>query len=222
MRRRKFLTVTAAATALSTVAGCTQTGDRSAGDPTDTNESADSPGSQPGGTNTTATNETDAPNTETGSVGGDGDGESGSAGDSDQGWGSGGTMNGVEFSFSSQSPECGQGTDHVDISFDEEAGEVVLDGVIRGSDLCKRATLQSVDYDESADELTVVVETTEQERCEDDEVAAGQCIVDIEYEATFSFDGDVPATASVSHGDRYGATAGHGSASAGTPATDTQ
>jgi len=218
MRRRRLLQVTASATAFTALAGCTQDGNRGTDeptdtdDPTDTDEPTDNPGSQPGNSTTT-----DARETETGTVE---DGPGGSSGSSDAAWGSGGEMDGVEYAFSSQSPECGQGEDDVDISFDEEAGEVTLDGVISGSDTCKRATLESVDYDEQNSKLSVVIQTTDREECTDGDMAAGQCIVDIEYEATFTFDDGVPTEASVSHGDKFGASAAHSSSSASAPDDD--
>jgi hypothetical protein len=206
MRRRRLLKVTASATALSAFAGCTQTGERGTEEPTDSQTDTDAPGSQPG------TNDTDSQGTEATDIA---DGSTGSEGaESEVGWSSGGRMNGVDFSFSSRSPECGEGEDDVDISFDDDAGEIVLDGVISGSDLCKRAQLASVEHDEDEDKLTATIETTDREDCEDGDVAAGQCLVDIEYEATFTFEDEVPSEASVSHGNGFGASAAHGSSSA--------
>lgn len=214
MRRRRFLTVTAAG-ALSAVAGCTQTGDRSDPEQTSdepTDESTDGPGSQPSSDGTATETESDDPGTPPDEP----DGTSGEA------WGSGGTMNGVDFSFTSRSPECGQGEDDVDISFDDEAGEVRLDGVISGNDLCKRASLASVEHDESAGTLSATIEAVDQERCEDGDMAAGQCIVDIEYSATFSFDDEIPSEASISHGNGFGAGAAYGSSSASEPTTSSE
>ncbi|MFB6180231.1 MAG: hypothetical protein ABEI77_10975 [Halorientalis sp.] len=215
MRRRRFLTVTASATALSAFAGCTQSGERGTETPNDTTDDpGDSPGGQPGTDSPTADEDTGTTT---------GDGQSSSSGSSSgEAWGSGGTMNGVDFSFTSRSPKCGTGEDDVDISFDTEAGEVSLDGVISGDDLCKRAQLASVDYDEQADELSVSVETVDQDECKDGEMASGQCLVDIPYEATFSFDDGVPSQASVSHDNGFGASAAHGSASASASPTPSQ
>jgi hypothetical protein len=212
MRRRRFLTVTAAG-ALTAVAGCTQTGDRN--DPEQTTDEptdgpTDGPGSQPGSDGTAT--EGDNPGTPA-------DQPDGTTGSGSQAWGSGGTMNGVEFSFASRSPECGQGEDDVDITFDDEAGEVRLDGVISGSDLCKRASLVAVEHDESAGRVSATIEAVDQDRCQDGDVAAGQCIVDIEYEATFTFDDGIPSEASVSHGNGFGAGAAYGSSSVSGPTT---
>jgi len=200
MRRRRLLKVTASATALSAFAGCTQSGERGTEEPEETTDGTDTgPGSRPGnGTTDSTESETPEPTGRT------------EGGSSDQGWGSGGTMDGVDFSFSSRSPECGNGEDDVDITFDDDAGEVTLDGVIRGSDTCKRAQLGTVEYDDDADTLSVTVETTDIEECG----AGATCVVDIEYEATFTFEDAIPSEASVSHGDRYGASAAHGSSSA--------
>ena len=208
MQRRKFLTATAAATALG-LAGCTQEpGERDGNGDTQTSPGDGGPGSQPEGTDgVTETNTPEAETPETDTPDPEGDGTNGV---SDQAWGSGGRMDGVPYSFSSQSPETGENRDVADISFDTEAGEVVVDGTISGSDSCKRATLGSLDYDESAGKLTVGVETTQIEGCE----AGTMALVGIDYEGTFEFDGDLPSDVTVTHDGQGVASAAHGSSSA--------
>lgn len=201
MRRRDFLNVTATATVLTAVAGCVQTGEGTTPADNETATQTDNDGR----TTTTTTSEppvTDTPTDTTSTVGG-------------TSWDRDGVTDGVEFSFTSEYPDCGQGEDSADVSFHEEAGEVLVDGVISGSDTCKRGTLASVDYDESARELTVVVDTTEREDCEDG--VGATCLVDIPYRATFGFEDGLPETVTVSHGDDFGVTATHDSASASSP-----
>ncbi|WP_424016708.1 hypothetical protein ACOZ4N_12515 [Halorientalis pallida] len=215
MQRRRFLAATAAATALG-LAGCTQEpGDRDGSGDTKTSPGDGGPGSQPEGTD--GVTESDTPEAETPETDTpDPEGE-GTSGVSDQAWGSGGRMDGVPYSFSSQSPETGEERDVTDIRFDTEAGEVVVDGTISGSDGCKRATLGSLDYDESAGKLTVGVETTQIEDCE----AGTMALVGIDYEGTFEFDGELPSEVTVTHDGQGVASAAHSSSSASATARPT-
>ncbi|WP_336000532.1 twin-arginine translocation signal domain-containing protein [Halorientalis halophila] len=204
MRRRSFLTGTAAATALA-VAGCLQEpGDRGDGSSPETTDDGAGPGSQPEGTGEAGT-PTDESGTAT-----DEPEPTAVEGSSGQAWGSGGRMNGVDFSFSSQSPETGEDRDEADITRDDEMGAVRVDGTISGSDSCKRAKLGSLDYDEAAGTLAVGVETTEIENCE----AGAQALVGIDYEGTFEVDGDLPSEVTVSHDGQEIAGASYASDSA--------
>ncbi len=212
MERRRFLAATASATALG-LAGCTQEpGDRNGGGETKTSPGDSGPGSQPEGTGSVT--ETDTPGTETETPGPGGDG---TGGVSDQAWGSGGRTDGVSYSFSSQSPETGENRDVTDIRFDTEAGEVVVDGTIGGNDSCRRATLGSLEYDESAGTLTIGVETTDIEDCE----VGATALVGIDYEGRFEVDGELPSAVTVSHDGQDVASAAHESSSVSAPARST-
>jgi hypothetical protein len=212
MERRSFLAATASTTALG-LAGCTQEpGDRSGDGNTTTSPGDGGPSSQPEGTDSVT--ETETPEMETETPGGAGDGTEGV---SDQAWGSGGRMDGVTYSFSSQSPATGRNRDVTDIAFDTEAGEVVVDGTISGNDSCRRATLGSLEYDESAGKLTVGVETTDIEGCE----AGATALVGIDYEGRFEVDGELPSAVTVSHDGQTVAGAAHESASESAPAGPT-
>ena len=210
MERRRFLTVGAAAAALG-VAGCIdQTNDANP-----ETSARDGPGSQPATTDeSTQSDESPTPGETT-------DAADGSA--SGQAWGSSGQQDGVTFSFSSQGPEPEDTQGSADIGFDTAAGEVVVDGTIDGSDACKRARLGTVTYDESAERLTVGVETTDVEQCEEGGAGA-QVKVSIDYEGTFDVPGDgLPATVTVEHHgtEIASATAERGSAAATPPDTIT-
>lgn len=96
------------------------------------------------------------------------------------------------------SNECGQQVDQATVSFDPEGRTVAVEGVVWGSDTCHTARLADATYTPDTDRLTVrvvatVPETTETQAC-------GQCIVEIAYEATCSFDGGLPGTVRVVHG----------------------
>jgi hypothetical protein len=113
----------------------------------------------------------------------------------------------VSESFAMTARDCGQGRSTVDIDFD--GTEVTLDGVIDGSNGCYRAEQGSVDYDPQEDRLHVNVRAYEPE----DAMTCTQCIVDIEYEARYVFEGEAPKEVTVAHDGRDIATAAHGSSS---------
>lgn len=113
---------------------------------------------------------------------------------------------------------CGTTTHDASIDFESDGSRVVVTGRVPGSDTCRTATLESASYDAETDEFDVVVATTD--RTDEDETkACGECIVSIEYEATFDFDGDLPSTVTVTHagydGEREVASAAHGRSAAG-------
>lgn len=105
-----------------------------------------------------------------------------------------------------------------DVEFDAGAGQVLVRGTIQGSDGCKTADLQAVDYHAAADEVTVSVVTKNRPGTGDQ--ACTQQLVYISYEATVTFSGGIPSAASVVH-DGEGVTSGaHASATAGDGTTD--
>jgi hypothetical protein len=111
--------------------------------------------------------------------------------------------------------EIGAGSpdgDEVDIEFDTETNEVVLTGTIPGSNGCATAKLGDANYDAETDTLTVDVVTAAREGTEDK--GCTQAFVGIQYSATFSFEGGLPKTVSVSHDGDGVAAAAHGSSSA--------
>lgn len=86
---------------------------------------------------------------------------------------------------------CGSRVDDASVSFDDG---VTVTGTIWGNDACHTATLEDVDY--AADSLTVVV------AAEDDSGAdemCGQCITEIEYEASAAVDDGGPDEVVVVH-----------------------
>jgi hypothetical protein len=96
--------------------------------------------------------------------------------------------------------------EEVDVAFDSRAGEVVVEGTIRGSNGCKTAELGAVGYDPDGERLRVDVVTTVREGSEDR--SCTQAIVSLGYRATFSFEGGLPGTVGVSHDGRGVVTAG--------------
>ena len=122
-------------------------------------------------------------------------------------------MDGVSFEFSSDPPECSgepemAAIDEANVEFDTDANEIVVEGVLSGSDLCKRARLVELSNDREESHLSIAIESVDREDCE----AGGQCITEISYEGTFSFEDGIPEGASVSHDGRGITSAAHESA----------
>ncbi len=113
----------------------------------------------------------------------------------------------VSESFEVTARDCGKGKNTVDIDFDGTA--VSLDGVIDGSNGCYRAEQGSIEYDPEEGRLHVNVRAYEPEDAE----MCTQCIVDIEYEARYVFEGEAPESVTVAHDGRDIASAAHGSSS---------
>jgi hypothetical protein len=113
-----------------------------------------------------------------------------------------------EFEVTNQS--CGTGKNAVDITFDGQA--VALDGVIDGSDACYTAEQESVDYDPATDRMRVNVRAYRP----DEDAMCADCVVDIEYEARYVFEGGTPEEVTVAHDGRDVASARQGSSSSGT------
>lgn len=122
-------------------------------------------------------------------------------------------------SFAVTGVESGQPRQTADASFDTDDETVTVTGTIVGSDGCATADLGTVEYDAADGQLAVDVVTTEREDA--DRRACTQQMVGIDYEATLSFDGDIPSRVAVSHDGDGVMAAGYGSSSASAPDSDT-
>lgn len=96
-----------------------------------------------------------------------------------------------ERSFEVVRNECGNETNEASVSFDDG---VAVTGTITGTDGCETATLAAAGYRDGA--FRVVVGTG----AEGTAGACAECLVEIEYEARFAFEGGLPATVVVEHG----------------------
>jgi hypothetical protein len=101
-----------------------------------------------------------------------------------------------------------------DVEFDEDDNAVIVTGTIEGSDGCKTAALGRVKYNQSDDHLTVDVVTENREDAGD---ACTDAIVYIDYEATVSFEDEIPSNVSVQHDGQGVMSAAYGSSSASAP-----
>jgi hypothetical protein len=96
------------------------------------------------------------------------------------------------------SSDCGRRVDEARVSFDPGAPAVAVEGTVWGSDTCHTARLVDAAYDPATDRLVVRVAAAR--RASTGTPACGQCIVEIGYAATCSFDGGLPGTVRVVHG----------------------
>jgi hypothetical protein len=146
----------------------------------------------------------ESPGTDDGSGDGDGTGDGDGGGD--------GPAAIADASVRTVGADCLSGDQRTDIEFDDEAGRVVVTGVIEASTPCHVAVLREASYDAGEDRLRVDIGTED-----DGSDACVECVGGINYEATITFTGDVPREASVAHDGHGLASAAHDSASATPP-----
>lgn len=108
----------------------------------------------------------------------------------------------VKGSFEVGKAACGS-TDggRASISFGESS--VSVSGVVVGNNGCFSARLSDVVYESAGGACLVVVEAFD---ASDDDEACTQCITNIAYSATVSFDGELPGTVEVVHDDMGGSS----------------
>ncbi|MFC7081610.1 hypothetical protein [Halorussus caseinilyticus] len=99
----------------------------------------------------------------------------------------------TDTAFEVTSAGCGEPKSEASVEF--RNGTTVVTGTVSGSNACYTATLADASYDPETGTLEVTVASAQKEGAD----ACAQCIVAIEYEATFSFEGDPPATVNVVH-----------------------
>ncbi|WP_276299833.1 hypothetical protein [Halorussus lipolyticus] len=90
---------------------------------------------------------------------------------------------------------CGQPTNEAEVGFDAESGSVSVTGTISGSNACYVAELADAGYDPETGTLELTVASMQK----DEAGACAQCIVEIDYEATASFEDGLPAEVRVVH-----------------------
>jgi hypothetical protein len=116
----------------------------------------------------------------------------------------------VETSFEVTGVECGGPVADHEVTMED--GRVTVEGTLDGSDGCHSAELVRGAYDRVADTLYVDVEAV----TGDDADVCTQCIVEIDYVATFEFEGGEPGAVEV---DQRGAVSGSSSESGSASAT---
>lgn len=116
----------------------------------------------------------------------------------------------VGTSFEVTGVECGGPVADHEVTTGD--GRVTVEGTLDGSDGCHSAELVRGEYDRVADTLYVEVEAV----AGDDAEVCTQCIVEIDYVATFEFEGGEPGTVEV---EQRGAVSGSSSQSGSGSAT---
>jgi hypothetical protein len=96
----------------------------------------------------------------------------------------------AETSFTVEDVQSGTGNDEASVSFDDG---VAVDGTIMGKNGCYTASLGSATLEDAT--LEVVVDSHER----DDADACTQALVDIDYRASFTFEGRLPDRVVVEH-----------------------
>lgn len=98
-------------------------------------------------------------------------------------------------SFEVLQTECGGGENHASVARGDD--RVVVEGTIDGRNGCYTAELDRAEYD--ADALTVAVWSYES----DEAANCTQCMVNIDYRATFEFEGGTPDEVTVRHNGEH-------------------
>lgn len=102
----------------------------------------------------------------------------------------------ADFAFSVTDRTSSATEPTADVTFDAESNAVQFTGIIEGSDGCKTAALDAIDFDRAGDEVTLAVITKDRPGAGD---MCTQQLVYISYEATVEFSGGLPSQAAVSH-----------------------
>ncbi|NHN61051.1 MULTISPECIES: hypothetical protein [Halorussus] len=90
---------------------------------------------------------------------------------------------------------CGTPGNDASVEFAAGSDSVVVTGTLRASDPCHTAELADASYDPETGTLEVTVAAVQSDGAN----ACAECIARIAYEATFAFDGGLPATVTVVH-----------------------
>lgn len=94
---------------------------------------------------------------------------------------------------------CGGPAEEAAVSFDESDESVAVSGTTSGPNGCYLARVADASYDASGDEFRLVVAAYDDA---DPDEGCTECITEIDYEATASFDGGLPGRVVVVHRSR--------------------
>lgn len=98
-------------------------------------------------------------------------------------------------SFHVVEAECGKPENSASVEFRDGEAAVSVTGTIPGSSGCHTAELADASYDPGSGTLGVTVASVKREGAD----VCTQCVTEIDYEAAFAFEGDLPATVAVVH-----------------------
>ncbi|MFQ3294462.1 MAG: hypothetical protein ACI9PP_000921 [Halobacteriales archaeon] len=94
-------------------------------------------------------------------------------------------------SIETNGTRCKQGSEQATVGFETES--VAVKGAIESPDPCHEATLETVEYDPDADQLTVRV------GLKDEDGACQSCLGMVNYQVTVGFDNATPGNVTVEH-----------------------
>jgi hypothetical protein len=101
----------------------------------------------------------------------------------------------VETQFQLTDAGCGEPEGDASVRLRADASSVAVTGTIPGSNKCYVAQLADASYDSETGAFVVTVASVQKEGAD----MCAQCITQIDYEATFTFDGDLPGTVKIVH-----------------------
>jgi hypothetical protein len=90
---------------------------------------------------------------------------------------------------------CGEPKNEADIEFKDSKRQVVITGTIAGSDSCARPTLKIAKTEPKKDTFKVIVGTKKKSG----KVGCSECITEIKYRATLTFEEALPQSVKVTH-----------------------
>jgi hypothetical protein len=91
--------------------------------------------------------------------------------------------------------ECGQPKNDAAIEFEDSKKQLVVTGSMTGSDSCTRPKIESAKCDSKSSTFMVTIGTKQK----DGSIGCSECITEIEYRATFTFEEALPKSVTVTH-----------------------
>jgi hypothetical protein len=88
---------------------------------------------------------------------------------------------------------CGEGRDEASVTFESATAVVSVDGTIGAPNPCHTPTVDAVSYDDEADRLSLTVGV------ESGDAICMECIGDLSYTVTATFEGGLPGRVVVDH-----------------------
>ena len=99
----------------------------------------------------------------------------------------------VETTIEAGETSCGEGRDEASVTFESETTTVAVDGTIGAPNPCHTPTVDAVSYDDEADRLSLTVGV------ESGDTICTECIGDLPYTVTTTFEGGLPGRVVVDH-----------------------
>jgi len=101
----------------------------------------------------------------------------------------------VSSGMSAEKGRCGGPGSSTTVTFDDGAGEIVVEGSISAPTPCHSTSLSGASYDPSSDTLTLTIGID----APDEDVVCVQCVGSVPYTARAGFDGGLPGSVKIVH-----------------------